>query len=93
MNRLTTLGLAGLAAAAVLTGCSSSVLNRGGDTRCEDFLASEQKAQNEAITKMFKDDGKNAPSNIELTGTRMALQTYCQTIGGPDTAIKEMPRL
>ncbi len=93
MNRLMTMVIAGLAAATLATGCSSTVMNQGGDTKCKDFTAADEKTQNETITKMLKDEGKNEPSNIELTGTRMAVQTYCQTVGTPDGPISQAPHL
>ena len=93
MNRLMAMVITGLAAATVATGCWSTVMNQGGDTKCKDFSASDEKTQNETITKMLKDEGKNEPSNIELTATRTAVQTYSQTVGTPDTAIKEAPHL
>ncbi|MCV7192661.1 hypothetical protein H7I02_07600 [Mycolicibacterium brumae] len=86
--------MSGLAAAAVLTGCSSGgVLNQGGDTSCKDFLASEEKDQNETITKMLTDEGKNAPANLELAAVRTSINTYCQTVGTPDSKISQAPRL
>ncbi|HNM83363.1 MAG TPA: hypothetical protein PKI77_02460 [Mycobacterium sp.] len=85
--------VSGMAAAAVVSGCSSSVMNSGGDTTCKDFTAAEEKTQNETITKMIKDEGKNEPSNLELTGRRLAVQTYCQTVGSPDAKISQAPHL
>ena len=93
MNRLTTLLVAGLAAAVLATGCSSTVVNQGGDTKCKDFTSADDKKQNEAITQMLKDEGKSEPSNLELSGTRLAIQTYCQTAGTQDTKISEAPHL
>ena len=93
MDRLTTLLAAGLAAAALATGCSSTIANQGGDTKCKDFTSADEKTQNEAITKMLKDEGKNEPANLELTGTRLAVQTYCQTAGAQDTRISEAPHV
>ena len=93
MNRLMAMVITGFAAAMLATGCSSGVINQGGDTTCQDFTAADEKTQNEAITKMLEDEGKSAPANIELTGTRMAIQTYCQTVGTPDSTIKEAPHL
>ena len=79
----------------LLSGCSAveKVTNQGGDTKCSDFLTAEQAKQNEAINKMLKDEGKNEPTNLELTGTRMAIQAYCQTVGKQDTKISEAPHL
>ncbi|BBZ31749.1 hypothetical protein [Mycolicibacterium confluentis] len=93
MNRFMAMVISGFAAAAVMTGCSSTVINQGGDTKCKDFTSAEEKTQNEAITKMLKDEGKNEPSNIELTATRTAVQTYCQTVGTPDATISQAPHL
>lgn len=93
MKRLQTILLSGLAATAVAVGCSSAVMNSGGDTTCADFVAADEKTQNQTITTMLTDEGKNAPSNLELTGTRMAVQTYCQTVGTPDAKISQAPHL
>ena len=67
--------------------------NQGGDTRCEDYLAADEAQQNESITKMLTDEGKNEPANTELAGTRLSVTTYCQTVGTPDSTIKEAPHL
>lgn len=93
MTRMQMFLVSGMAAAAVVSGCSSSVMNSGGDTTCKDFTAAEEKTQNETITKMIKDEGKNEPSNLELTGRRLAVQTYCQTVGSPDAKISQAPHL
>lgn len=93
MNRLTMMLVTGLAAGALVTGCSSAVMNQGGDTKCKDFTAADEKTQHETITKMLKDEGKNEPSNLELSGTRVAVQTYCQTVGTPDSTISQTPHL
>ncbi|GJF13056.1 hypothetical protein NGTWS1803_23880 [Mycolicibacterium cyprinidarum] len=81
-----------LAVSALLSGCSE-ITNPGGDMKCSDYKSSDEKTQNEAITKMLKDEGKNEPSNAELTGTRLSITTYCQTVGKPDNTIKEAPHL
>jgi len=93
MTRVQMILVSGLAAAAVVSGCSSTVLNSGGNTTCKDFVAADEKTQNETITKMIKDEGKNEPSNLELTGRRLAVQTYCQTVGTPDAKISSVPHL
>ena len=93
MKRMQMILVSGLTAAAVLSGCSSAVMNSGGDTTCKDFVAADEKTQNETITKMLTDEGKNEPANLELTGTRMAVQTYCQTVGTPDAKISQVPHL
>jgi acid stress chaperone HdeA len=83
------------ALAPTLSGCSAveKVTNKGGDTTCSDFLSADQKKQNETITKMLKDEGKNEPANLELTGTRLSIQTFCQTVGKQDSKISQAPHL
>ncbi len=93
MMRTKVILVSALAAAAVASGCSSSVMNSGGNTTCKDFIAADEKTQNETVTKMIKDEGKNEPSNLELTGRRLAVQTYCQTVGTPDAKISSVPHL
>ena len=93
MKRLQMILVSVVAAAALMTGCSTAFGNQGGDTKCKDFISADEKTQNEAITKMLKDEGKNEPANLELTGTRLAVQTYCQTVGTQDTKISQAPHL
>ena len=45
MNRWTTMLATALTATALLTGCSGTVLNKGGDTTCQDFTAADEKTQ------------------------------------------------
>ncbi len=42
---------------------------------------------------MLTDEGKNEPANAELAGTRVSITTYCQTVGTPESTIKEAPHL
>jgi acid stress chaperone HdeA len=91
MKRLSMFAVSGLAAAALLSGCSSGVINQGGDTKCKDFLTAEEKDQNESVSKMLKDENGTDPSNLEITATRVAAQGYCQILGNEDTQIKEAP--
>ena len=93
MKRLQMILVSVVAAAALMTGCSTALGNQGGDTKCKDFISADEKTQNEAITKMLKDEGKNEPAKLELTGTRLAVQTYCQTVGTQDTKISQAPHL
>ena len=91
MKRLSMMAVAGLASVALLSGCSSEVLNQGGDTTCKDFLTAEEKDQNESVSKMLKDENGADPSNLEITATRVAAQGYCQILGNEETTIKEAP--
>lgn len=93
MKRMQAILASGLTAAVVVSGCSSTVINQGGDTKCKDFASADEKTQNQAITKMIKDRGGTEPANLELTATRLAISTFCQTIGKQDTKISEAPHL
>ncbi|MGB3482094.1 MAG: hypothetical protein WBB07_07740 [Mycobacterium sp.] len=91
MKSFSMLAVSGLAAVALLSGCSGGVINQGGDTKCKDFLTAEEKDQNESVSKMLKDEKGTDPSNLEITATRVAAQGYCQVLGNEDTRIKEAP--
>jgi acid stress chaperone HdeA len=85
-----------LATAAMATllfsGCSASeVINTGGDTKCKDFTTQDEKKQNDEVTKMLKDKSGVQPTNLEISATRLSAQTYCQTLGTPDTKISQAP--
>ena len=91
MKRSASVLVSGVIASVLLAGCSPSVT--GGDTKCKDFLSADQSTQTEAVSKMLKDEkGSDAPS-LEITGTRLSVQTWCQTLGTPDRKIKEAPHL
>jgi acid stress chaperone HdeA len=92
MKRSAGVLLSGIAAGMVLAGCSAPSVT-GGDTSCKDFLAADDNTKTEAITKMLKDEKGSDPANLEITGTKLAVQTYCQTGGTPDTKIKNAPHL
>jgi len=73
-------------------GCSaSSVINTGGDTQCKDFTTQDQKKQNDEISKMLKDKSGTDPTNLQIDATRLSAQTWCQTLGKPDSKISEAP--
>jgi len=91
MKRSASVLLAGMAVGAALVGCSPSVT--GGDTKCSDFTGADEKTQNEAISKMLKDEKGADAAQLEITGTRLAVQTWCQTVGTPEAKIKEAPHL
>lgn len=93
MNRRGTLLIAGLAAAAFLSGCSSGVINQGGDTKCKDFTGQDDKTQTETVAKMLKDEKGTDAANLEITGTRLSAQTFCQVAGKQDSKISEAPHL
>ncbi|OBK15871.1 hypothetical protein [Mycobacterium asiaticum] len=79
-------------AALMFSGCSASeVVNTGGDTKCKDFTSQDEKKQSEEISKMLKDKNGAEPSSMEISATRLSAQTYCQTVGKPDSKISEAP--
>ena len=49
----------------LFSGCSTSeVINTGGDTKCKDFTAQDEKKQNDEISKMLKDKSGAEPNNL-----------------------------
>ena len=79
-------------AALMFSGCSASqVINTGGDTKCKDFTTQDEKKQSEEVSKMLKDKSGAEPTSIEISATRLSAQTYCQTLGKPDSKISESP--
>jgi acid stress chaperone HdeA len=91
MKRSAGVLLSGLAAGAMLVGCSPAVT--GGDTACKDFAGADEKTQNEAVAKMLKDEKGQEPATLETTGTRISVVAFCQTAGKQDSKIKEAPHL
>ncbi|MDF3337776.1 hypothetical protein ACP6C7_11375 [Mycolicibacterium septicum] len=91
MKRSVSVLLSGLATGLVLVGCSPAIT--GGDTKCKDFIGQDEKTQNEAVSKMLKDEKGTDAAQLEITGTRLAVQTFCQTVGKEDSKIKEAPHL
>ncbi|MBN3512739.1 hypothetical protein [Mycolicibacterium nivoides] len=91
MKRSVSVLLSGLATGLVLVGCSPAIT--GGDTKCKDFIGQDEKTQNEAVSKMLKDEKGTDAAQLEITGTRLAVQTFCQTVGKQDSKIKEAPHL
>jgi acid stress chaperone HdeA len=91
MKRSASVLVSGVIAGVVLAGCSPSVT--GGDTKCKDFLSADQSTQTEAVSKMLKDEKGSDAASLEITGTRLSVQTWCQSLGTPDSKIKEAPHL
>jgi acid stress chaperone HdeA len=88
---LTSVAAAGLTIGALLSGCGAKA--EGGDTSCKDFLAANDSDQQTAVNKMLKDEKGTDPAQLEITGTRLSVQTFCQTSGKQDSKIKEAPHL
>lgn len=91
MKRSVSVLFSGLAVGAVLVGCSPAVT--GGDTSCKDFIGADQQTQDDAVAKMLKDEKGTDPAQLQITGTRIAVQAFCQTVGKQDTKIKEAPHI
>ncbi|MED5815156.1 hypothetical protein VST63_22580 [Mycolicibacterium sp. 050232] len=91
MKRSVSVLMSGLVTGMVLVGCSPAIT--GGDTKCKDFIGQDEKTQNEAVSKMLKDEKGTDAAQLEITGTRLAVQTFCQTVGKQDSKIKEAPHL
>lgn len=72
-----------LCAPILLGGCSTveKLTNKGGDTTCEDFNADDAEKQRSAVAKMLADKKGEEPTNLELSGTQLAVSAYCKTIG------------
>lgn len=81
-----------VAAAGLLVGCSAPSIT-GGDTSCKSFLGADEKTQTDAVAKMLKDEKGSDAAQLEITGTRLSVQTFCQTAGKQDSKIKEAPHL
>ncbi len=88
---MTSIAATGLALGALLSGCGAKA--EGGDTSCKDFLAANDSDQQTAVTKMLKDEKGSDPAQLEVTGTKLSVQTFCQTSGKQDSKIKEAPHL
>jgi acid stress chaperone HdeA len=91
MKRSAGVLVSGLIAGVVLAGCSPAVT--GGDTSCKAFSAADQNTQSEAVAKMLKDEKGHNAATMEVTGTRLSVLAFCQTIGTQDSKIKEAPHL
>ncbi|HEV7419628.1 MAG TPA: hypothetical protein VGO30_07260 [Mycobacterium sp.] len=91
MKRSAGVLFSGLVAGVMLVGCSPSVM--GGDTTCKDFLGADEKTQTDAVAKMLKDEKGTDAAQLEITGTRLSVSTFCQTAGKQDSKIKEAPHL
>jgi len=85
--------VAGMSLCLALSGCSEGLINLGGDTKCKDFMGQDDKAQTDAVSKMLKDEKGADAANLEITGTRLSVQTFCQVAGKQDSKISEAPHL
>jgi acid stress chaperone HdeA len=91
MTVMTSVAAASLAFGALVTGCGAKV--EGGDTSCKDYMAANDSDQQTAVSKMLKDEKGTDAAQLEITGTKLSVQTFCQTAGKEDSKIKEAPHL
>ena len=54
------------------------------------LTSAEEQKQNDANSKMLKDEKGADPSNLKYA-TKVSVQAYCQTVGKQDTKISETP--
>ncbi|WP_280835416.1 hypothetical protein [Mycolicibacterium frederiksbergense] len=91
MKKSVSVLFSGVAAGLVLAACTPEVT--GGDTKCKDFIGQDEKTQNDTVATMLKDEKGTDAAQLHITGTRLAVQAYCQTVGKQDSKIKEAPHL
>ncbi|MEV6773529.1 hypothetical protein AB0N05_33345 [Nocardia sp. NPDC051030] len=85
-----------LAAAALsvtlLSGCSevATALNKGGDTKCSDYIKQNADDQRVTITKFIKQQtgDDRTPSGTQVDLSMAAVQALCQVQANGDTPIK-----
>ncbi|BAX98937.1 hypothetical protein MSTE_03638 [Mycobacteroides stephanolepidis] len=92
MSAVKVLAGTGFVAVALLSGCAG-VINQGGDTPCKDFIAAEEQKQNDAVSKMLKDQRGRDASNLEISATRTSVTMYCKTLGNDSSKIREAPHI
>ena len=91
MTVMTGVIAAGIALSGLASGCGAKA--EGGDTTCKDFTSANDADQQTAVSKMLKDEKGTDPAQLAITGTKLAVQTFCQTAGKQDSKIKEAPHL
>jgi acid stress chaperone HdeA len=88
---MTSVAVASMALGVLLSGCGAKV--EGGDTSCKDYMKANDGDQQTAVSKMLKDEKGTDAAQLEITGTKLSVQTFCQTAGKEDSKIKEAPHL
>ena len=76
--------------ATLVTGCSSTIGNKGGDTTCGDFNKMDAKGQTEVITAMLKDEKGKEPNNLEIAATKASAKAFCKTLGKDSSKVKDI---
>ncbi|WP_067821369.1 hypothetical protein [Nocardia inohanensis] len=79
-------------AVTLLSGCSEveKALNKGGDTKCSEYLTQQPDTQRVTVTKFIKQQAgnDNEPTGTSVDFTMAAVQTLCQIQANSDTPIK-----
>lgn len=83
----------GLAVAtALLTGCSDveKALNKGGDTKCSEYVKQDQNTKRTTVTKFVKQQtgDENEPAGTQVDLTMAAVEFLCGNQRNADTQIK-----
>ncbi|RDI51113.1 hypothetical protein [Nocardia mexicana] len=86
-------GIAGLAVAtALLAGCSDveRAINKGGDTKCSDYVKQDQDTKRVTITKFVKQQSgsENEPPGTQVDLTMSAVEFLCGNQRNGETPIK-----
>ncbi|UGT43850.1 hypothetical protein LTV02_10875 [Nocardia yamanashiensis] len=94
---MTTLRWATAAAAAtfavtLLSGCSDveKALNKGGDTKCSEYLTQSADTQRVTVTKFIKQQSgdESEPAGVTVDFTMASVQALCKVQANGDTQIK-----
>lgn len=84
--------IAAAAAVTVLSGCSDveRALNKGGDTKCSEYLAQDVDTQRVTVTKFIKQQTttENEPTGTSVDFTMAAVQALCSVQANGETPIK-----
>ncbi|NNH69117.1 hypothetical protein HLB23_04395 [Nocardia uniformis] len=80
------------AGATLLSGCSDveRALNKGGDTKCSEYLAQDVDTQRVTVTKFIKQQTttENEPTGTSVDFTMAAVQALCSVQNNAETPIK-----
>lgn len=76
----------------LLTGCTDvqRALNKGGDTKCSEYLTQDADDQRMTVTKFIKQqtNTENEPTGTSVDFTMAAVQALCSVQANADTPIK-----
>ncbi|WP_327117193.1 hypothetical protein OHB12_06810 [Nocardia sp. NBC_01730] len=83
-----------LVTTAAVVGCgdeTKKVVNRGGDTKCSEFVAQDADKQRITVTKFLEErNGDPSPSDDRtIDGVTAAIEAMCSVQANPSTPIRE----